>query len=943
MSNHLSDKILEASDGGLGIFKKLFPLVDWLKIESSNFRDHFKVRDEGTPSASIKKIGNKYIFADFGESQKGYNAISTYCNVKRVDFGTALHELAKDYGINGERPEAEKDFKKAGPEDKIGTTYIYNDEITTQELQILGKYVTVENCEAANLKSVKSYTVISKSGWKTTINSTPDYPIFVYDFGTWQKRYEPQAKDKNDRFRYTGGRPQDFIFGLEYVQQLQQEHANNVENEKESHKPSDLLLDYICITSGDRDGLNALSLDAPSVWLNSETATLTLDQFWEIKKLCKTVYLIPDLDATGVKQAIATGLENDLIKIAWLPTWLKHSRDFRGNALKDLRDYVSVNLSTRKDLVIKFKALLETAMPMRFWDEVYKPKTDTKKYIYNNEYSRHFLHHKGFFVYESEQSKEDFEFIRIEKNIVNKVKTHHIKKHLLNFLEVKQKPIDLRNMLLRTNQLTDKSLAQLQLVKPNFSKANFYSQLLFFKEKIWQVTPKGITEHKYGELENHVWKSDILEQNPELQNEHFTITKLDKGFDIVLHKTDNKYLNYLINTSRIFWREELEDPFKTDKGFNLVEKNKYFKENQFKIDGPNLSPKQIHEQKQHLVNKIFTIGYMQHSHKFKSKSWAVWNMDYKIVDDLESNGGTGKSLFFEMMFPILKNVKKIEGRQKGLADKDFLFDGVTDKTDIIFIDDADAYFRFSRLFTAITGDLQVNPKGTSAYEIKHEMSPKIAVSSNFGLLEADGSTKRRILFTLTSDYYHDKTDDYNEARQVSDDFGGKQLITNFTDEDWNDYFNFTAQCITFSLKQTHKINPPLENVEKRNLVREMKTPFLKWADLYFSETSGMLNVEFDKKAAYEDFKDKESQPNLSSSRFKKQLTSWCKYYGYTLNPKDYAGVKDGRIIGTYNGKTTEYFYISAPSVWTPEKPEATTTAKAIKTLPDNEKNDDLPF
>src|SRR5690606_31151509 len=113
--------------------------------------------------------------------------------------------------------------------------------------------------------------------------------------------------------------------------------------------------------------------------------------------------------------------------------------------------------------------------------------------------------------------------------------------------------------------------------QPNFSKAGFNHQLLFFKDKIWKISVNGVTEHKYGTLENHVWKSDILDHNPELQSDHFTITKLDDGFDIDIHKHDNKYLNYLINTSRVFWREELEHPFKTDKGFDLAAKHKYFK------------------------------------------------------------------------------------------------------------------------------------------------------------------------------------------------------------------------------------------------------------------------------------------------------------------------------------------------------------------------------
>ncbi|WP_044398866.1 DUF5906 domain-containing protein [Lacinutrix sp. Hel_I_90] len=950
MSQQLSDKIYQASNKGLDIITSVHP--DALNI-GSNSKKTFRAKNDTTKhgSSTIKLIKGIYWMADWVESNKAKTGIQVYMDDRQCDYITALKELAVKFGVTTnpkDLPSAILEFKEAKPTEKVGCTFDYNNKINDFELKTLGPEVTEKLCDEFNIKSCKSFTRITESGKKVISTATADYPIFVFDFGSWQKIYQPLNQDKRYRFSYNGIKPANFIFGFELLPDKQVQHAFNVEAEWDYEKKTkgpkkqDLKLDNIIIASGDRDALNIASFGYNVIWLNSESDRLTRSDYIELKKLASNIYILPDIDGPGIEAALKFGIEYDDIKIIWLPKWLRNQKDFRGNGLKDFRDYVLKTYYSGSEYIFKknLEKLVENAMPLRFWNETWIPKKEALKYDYNNTYAMHFIEHQGYFVYESDQSKEDYEFVKVTGNIVQKVKGHHIKKHLFNHLETTNKPVNLRNMLLRTNQLSDKSLSQLNRIEPSFEKANFSTQYLFFNHQTWEVTTKGIKAKKLGSVKNYVWKSDIIQHEPKIQEQPFTITKLDDGsYDIEIHTTTNKYLNYLINTSRVYWREDLEVPYITETGFNKVEKEKYFKENQFNIAGKNLSPSQIHEQKQHLVNKIFTVGYLLHSYKSKSKGWAVWNMDYKVVDDLESNGGTGKSLFFNLLFPILKNVKQIEGRQKGLADKDFLFDGVTDKTDLVFIDDADAYFRFNRLFTAITGDLQVNPKGTSAYEIKFDKSPKIAISSNFGLQDVDGSTRRRLLFVLTGDYYHDKSDDYNEGRQVSDDFGGKQLLSDFTPTDWEDYYNATAYCTSFYLGCEGKLNPPMDNVEKRNLVREMKSPFKNWADLYFTIEDKTLNAELERKQLYSLFKDSANQPNYSPNRFKKSLESWCKFYGYKLNPENYARVKDGRIIDRFNGKPTEFFIIQTE----PEADLIKVEKPQLTIIPEAEKEEDIPF
>jgi hypothetical protein len=79
-------------------------------------------------------------------------------------------------------------------------------------------------------------------------------------------------------------------------------------------------------------------------------------------------------------------------------------------------------------------------------------------------------------------------------------------------------------------------------------------------------------------------------------------------------------MNYLINTSRMHWRKDLEEPYE-GKAVKLEEE--YFKANQF-ISGPNLSEDEVYEQKLHFINKIYSIGYILHKYKDESRAWCVF-------------------------------------------------------------------------------------------------------------------------------------------------------------------------------------------------------------------------------------------------------------------------------------------------------------------------------
>jgi len=99
-------------------------------------------------------------------------------------------------------------------------------------------------------------------------------------------------------------------------------------------------LDRVFVCSGGSDGLNLRSFEHYAIWFNSESEVLTFEEYKSLKIYAKEIVYLSDLDKTGVKQALETGLKYLDIKLLWLPSKLKEYKDKRGNPCKDFKDYV---------------------------------------------------------------------------------------------------------------------------------------------------------------------------------------------------------------------------------------------------------------------------------------------------------------------------------------------------------------------------------------------------------------------------------------------------------------------------------------------------------------------------------------------------------------------------------------------------------------------------
>ena len=93
----------------------------------------------------------------------------------------------------------------------------------------------------------------------------------------------------------------------------------------------------------------------------------------------------------------------------------------------------------------------------------------------------------------------------------------------------------------------------------------------------------------------------------------------------------------------------------------------------------------------HLIAKLAAIGYMMMDCKDKANARAVIAMDGKQSEVGASNGRSGKSLVGEAFKQVRKTVV-INGKNSEMAKDNFLWDEVTEKTRLVFIDDVRAGF-----------------------------------------------------------------------------------------------------------------------------------------------------------------------------------------------------------------------------------------------------------
>ncbi len=263
----------------------------------------FKIRDERTPSANLKIFKGVLFLTDFGNEQKGKNCLDIVMENEGCDYKEALQLISSR-------------FSNYSPLPSCPSPTVYKKKESTA-LEIKKKPFTQSELDyfGVNQEILDKYSVYSLASYGK-LTSSPEYFLFLYDFGKFIKINRPH--DKENRFFWKGPRPRDFIFGWDQLVE----------------KP-----EFIILTAGEKDVLNFSAHGFSAISLNSESARLTKEQFFRLKKKTNKLFVCFDLDEAGRKNAAALVDEHPEIYNLQLPVELRQHNDFRANPCKDVADF----------------------------------------------------------------------------------------------------------------------------------------------------------------------------------------------------------------------------------------------------------------------------------------------------------------------------------------------------------------------------------------------------------------------------------------------------------------------------------------------------------------------------------------------------------------------------------------------------------------------------
>ncbi|OFY87871.1 MAG: hypothetical protein A3F72_03085 [Bacteroidetes bacterium RIFCSPLOWO2_12_FULL_35_15] len=569
---------------------------------------------------------------------------------------------------------------------------------------------------------------------------------------------------------------------------------------------------------------------------------------------------------------------------------------------------------------------LELAQPIsheeQFWEEYTKKKGDGTETVTTFKYVEccMFLQNKKFGRY-ALQGDGEFNFIRVEDNVVRVVKPSQIKDYLSDFVKFALQKKNVQEMFFRGYRMYLDNFNNLDFITLKFHKSDKGIQFMYFNKVYWKITSEGVEEKQITELDGHVWKDKIKDFSATIKPLNIRVKQdADKKFSIEYPQGKEEaekcmFYQYYMNTSNFHWRD-------THEGI-------------FKIKKPNTPKTELSDLKKedlmmHFINKCCGFGFLLHDYFDANRAKAVIAMDGVQSEVGDSNGRSGKSLNGTALEKLIPTVI-IPGKQKDIAEDKFILEEVNERTRVVNIDDVRVNFDFENWFSHIGGNWKINPKGKPSFRLTPEESPKILITTNHALNGEGGSFEARQFKMAFSDYYSAKYQPVDEH--------GCMFFSEWSDDQWNRFYNFAANCVQIYFEHG-LVEAPMERLEKRRLRQQIGEIFLEWAESYYdhdneddAQTGKInyhLNKPFDRKIMLEDFyaafPEQKQNKYMDTRVFKRSIKRYCLYKGYVFNPtiaNNDTGDKDG---GRDKRNNVEYF---------------TVFDSKVGVLP--KKSDDMPF
>jgi hypothetical protein len=971
------EDIFLATEQGKAIITYYYPQSSSCFVDGAH--KNFRVRsDDKHPSCTVFK--NKegiWMMQDKGGSDtKARTGIQLVMENEHLSFPQAIDWIAAKFApelLEKDRQgwtvptKPQPDITEIAPQDEITVCIRPSEEFTAAELDRLGYQITAELCKDFCLKPVDYYiTKRNAKGKSYKIASNDSYPIYFYDYGTYGKIYQPLG---DIRFLWTGNKPSNLLSGeVEFMKRLEavKNHTwsatkvvKSVDDEgKEVENQESLIWDKLIICSGPSDALNVHNAGYHVCWPNSETAQLKEYDFAQLHEFAKDIYLLYDIDDTGLANMLKIGLSFLDVKLIFLPKELRQLKTKRGGQCKDAKDFFVYFRKPESQNPIKlFNQLVKLSGSLKFWSVKYDKTGHITGYDINNEQMYAFLQASGFHRIATSTNKQGYTFCRVLDNVVTLIDEDAISAvcsdYLLEYLRVHAQYYSqaLANAIHRSRQLSKASLEKLTLIEPDFRAFDKDYNYFFFKNGIFRVSKDGIEKVKASDCPFMVYSSKIIQHDFVPEDQYFDIAKSqaflskiselsslsplapnylakkqqvdtmgdEKRWKVDIKRTDCTFMQFVYDTGRDYWRKEEA--------------------------GKILTNTEKAETDLNFISKSLALGYLLDKYKNAGQPYAVYAMEMEQGDDGEHLGGTGKSLFFSAIEQLRKQVY-IDAQMMEDDKMQFLLQGVErGVTDTVFMDDLNNKINLHRFMNLITGKMVVNVKHAPAFTLDYSESPKIAFTSNHAIRNFDASLNRRVWFAAFSDYYHSDSEMRKLKERSPFTKFHKNLIQDYTEEEFNHFFNYMLNCLQQWKKIGERIQPPMTLIMQRTLQKEIGDDFLWWAEDYFYDSH--INVLVKKNEAFEDYRktlSKAASEMMKAQTFKRKLMTYCIYKDWVFNPPmlllSPTEKKRNDIHIKRDNQDDYYFYIDTTHA--DELPVA--TILGIKTPEDQDQNnDEAPF
>lgn len=937
-----AEDIYAATEGGKSVILFYYPQ----SAPGFSGRRNFKLRhDDKNPSGTVflSQDGHWLLQDKGGSDTQAYNAISLVQREQNLSYPQAIEWIAAKFA-----PELLEDksaaralhpqpgFEEVPPVDAVSVQYREGGVFTAAELSLLGHNITPDVCAALCLRPMDSYiTAKNAKGKSYRISGNESFPMYGYDYGTYGKIYQPLGER---RFLWYGSKEDKQAMPLSGEKDFMERYAQAVkgtltleteaEGEDGETETIDLTWDSLIICSGPSDALNVKSAGYHVCWPNSETADLTEHQFNILSKMAKKIYILYDIDETGLRQMYKTALRYLDLSIIRLPEELKERRTRSGKPCKDAKDFfMHFRRPENQDPVKLFNELVKLSGGLKFWTVTFL-KGGAAKYDINNDQLYSFLEACGYYTIATSATKEGFTFCRVVDNVVTLIDKDAIASecttYCLEYLRTHPKYYSqqLVNSIHRSKQISAANLQRLRRIQPDFNAFTEEHDYLWFRNGIFRVGADGVKKVNASECPYMVYASKIIDHDfvPEkvsyfdishtdgykaalgrlkaaapLSPEYYTLVKeIDTIEDMNRYRLEirswgTSFMRYVYNTGRAYWRKE-------EGGYALNELERA-------------------ETDLNFISKCLALGYMLCKQKNSGQPYAVYAMEMEQGDEDEHLGGTGKSLFCNSIEKVRCQHYVDAQRMKEDKMQFFLQGVVRGVTDTVFMDDLNNSIKLHLFMNMVTGKMVVDVKHANPFTLEFLESPKLCWTSNHAIKNFDDSLNRRIWFAAFSDYYHsDSAKRGLKQRSPRSEFG-KDLIDQYTLEEMNAFYNFMLNCMMMWHKIHERVQPPMKAIMQRTLIKSMSEDFFWWAEDWF--TDDRLNNFVDEDEALEAYSStlsKRSQDFLSKKKFKDKLKEFCQYHGWEFNPPSVFGsqsdMKANRIHRKENNIDKYYFYIS---------------------------------